>query len=156
MVTAAEETFLHLAACISRMHSAIETLREVKASLPDNPLIPSAFRFALVEYASGFTRSDGTHKKYVLDEQFVPSQHLTLHRRIINARHQVHAHTDLKIRDIKFKATGTKTNPSAEARGTHIDELQELQNIDQIIDLINESVGAMYAESEAQLKAMNP
>ena len=156
MVTTDEERFLHLATCISRLHSALETLRTIKASSPEDPLIAPAFRFALVEYASAFTRSDGQHKKYILDERYVPSQYLSLHRRIVTARHQVHAHTDLTIRNTTFKTTGTKTNPSAEARGTHIDELKELPNIDQIIDLLNESIGAMYVEREAQLKALNP
>jgi hypothetical protein len=156
VVTAAEERFLHLAACISRMHSALEVLRTVKASSPANPLLPAAFRFALVEYASSFTRSDGTHRKYVLDAKFVPSKHLALHKRIVNARHSVHAHTDLTIRNIKFKVTGTKANPSGEATGSHIDELHELQNIDQVIELVNESIDAMYVESEAQLRALNP
>jgi hypothetical protein len=155
MVTAAEEAFLHLAACISRLHSAIETLRAIKASSPDNPLIPPAFQFALVEYASGFTRSDGQHKKYVLDETRIPARYLDLHKRIVAARHQVHAHMDLTIRNLTMNITGTKANPSAEAQGTHIDELKELPNIDQIIELLSETIDAMYIDRAAQLKALN-
>ncbi|MGZ3236162.1 MAG: hypothetical protein ACXU8A_02200 [Burkholderiaceae bacterium] len=155
MANVDEENFLHLATCISRMHSALETLRIIKASSPENPLIPPAFRFALVEYASAFTRSDGQLKKYILDDKYVPPQHLDLHKRIVTARHQVHAHTDLKIRNATFNTTGTKTNPSVEVRGTHIDELKELPNIDQIIDLLNESINIMYVASEIQLKALS-
>ena len=156
MVTSSEELFYHLATCISRLHSALETLRTVKASSAENPLIPPAFRFALVEYASPFTRSDGQHKKYRLDERYVSPQYLDLHRRIVTARMKVHAHTDLTIMNIQFRITGTKVSPSAEVRGTHIDELEELPNIDQIIDLLNESIGSMYLDSEAQLRALNP
>jgi len=59
MVTGSEEQFIHLATCISRLHSALETLRAIKAASPDNPLIAPAFRFALVEYVSPYTGSDG-------------------------------------------------------------------------------------------------
>ena len=156
MLTTSEERFLHLATCISRLHSALETLRTIKACSPENQLVAPAFRFALVEYASAFTRSDGQHKKYTLDDRYVPPQYLDLHKRILTARHQVHAHTDLTIMNAKFRATGTKASPSAEVRSTHIDELKEISNIDQIIALLNESIGSMYVESEALLKALNP
>lgn len=156
MLSTSEERFLHLATCISRLHSALETLRAIKASPPDNPLIPAAFQFALVEYASPFTRSDGQHKKYVLDERHVPPQHLDLHKRVVKARHQIHAHTDLTIMNAKLQATGTKARPAAEVQGTYIDELKELSNIDQIVELINESVLSMYVDRDAQLTALNP
>ena len=156
MFTTSEECFLHLATCIWRLHSALETLRTVKASSPENPLIPPAFQFALVEYASAFTRSDGQHKKYMLDVRYVPPQYLDLHKRIVTARHKVHAHTDLTIRNAKFTITGTKASPSAQVQGTHIDELKELPNIDQINDFLSESIGAMYVDSEARLKVLNP
>jgi len=156
MLSTSEERFLHLATCISRLHNALETLRIIKTSSPDNPLIPPAFQFALVEYASPFTRSDGQHKKYILDDSYVPPQYLDLHKRIIAARHQVHAHTDLTIMNAKLKATGTKVRPAVVVQGTHIDELKELSNIDQIVALLNESIQNMYVVRDAQLKGLNP
>ena len=56
----------------------------------------------------------------------------------------------------QFKSIGTQTNPAAEMRGTYIDELKELPNIDQIIALLNESIHNMYVDRDAQLKALNP
>lgn len=156
MVNTSEECFLHLATCISRLHSALETLRTIKASSPDNSLIAPAFRFALVEYVTPFTHSFGQHKKYKLDARYVPTQYLDLHTRIVTARHQVHAHTDLTIMNAQFKVTGTKANPAAEVQGTHIDELKELSHIDQIIDLLNESIHNMNVDRDAQLLALNP
>lgn len=156
MLSPEEERFHHLATCISRLHSALETLRTIKAASPDNPLIPPAFRFALVEYTIPFTRSDGQLKKYTLDDKYVPPEYLDLHKRIVTARHTVHAHSDLKIMSAQFKAVGTKADPAAEMRGTYIDELKELPNIDQIIALLNESIHNMYVDRDAQLEALNP
>ena len=156
MLTPSEERFLHLATCISRLHSALETLRAIKTAAPDNPLIPPAFRFALVEYASPFTASEGQNKKYILDHKYVPPEYLDLHKRILSARHKVHAHSDLTIMNAQFMATGTQANPTAEVRGTYIDELKELPNIDQIVTLLNESIQNMYVDRDTQLKALNP
>jgi hypothetical protein len=156
MVTPSEEQFIHIATCISRLHSAIETLRAIKAAAPDNPLIAPAFRFALVEYVSPYTGADGQLKKYKLDHKYVPAEHLDLHNRIVSARHQVHAHSDLTIMNAKFKATGTRANPEAEVSGTHVDVLKELTNIDQIISLVNDSIHNMYVDRDAQLQALNP
>jgi hypothetical protein len=155
MVNTSEEVFLHLATCISRLHSALETLRTIKATSPDNPLIPPAFRFALVEYAAPYTGSLGQHKKYKLDDRYVPPKYFDLHKRIVTARHEVHAHTDLKNLNAQFKATGSKASPTVEVLGIHIDELQELSNIDQIVDLLNESIHNMYVDRDSQLKALN-
>ena len=156
MLTSGEEHFHHLATCISRLHSALETLRTIKTASPDNPLISPAFRFALVEYASPFTRSDGQLEKYTLDDKYVPPEYLDLHKRIVTARHTVHAHSDLTIMSAQFKAIGTQANPAADIRGTYVDELKELPNIDQIITLLNESIHNMYVDRDAQLKALNP
>lgn len=156
MVTPSEEQFIHITTCISRLHSAIETLRAIKTAAPNNPLIAPAFRFALVEYASPYTGADGQLKKYKLDHKYVPAEHLDLHNRIVSARHQVHAHSDLTIMNAKFKATGARANPAAEVLGTHVDELKELTNIDQIISLVNDSIHNMYVDRDAQLQALNP
>jgi len=157
MITPDEERFHHIATCISRLHSALETLRTIKAASPDDPLIPPAFRFAIVEYVSAFTRSDGQVKKnYTLGDKHVPPKYLDLHKRLKTARNSVHAHSDLKIMSAQFKAIGTRANPAAEIRGCYINELKELQNIDQIISLINESINNMYVDRDTQLKALTP
>jgi len=80
MLSASEERFLHLVTCIWRLHSALETLRIIKTSSNDDPLISPAFRFALVEYASIFTRSDGQLGKYKLDDTYIPGEFLDLHK----------------------------------------------------------------------------
>jgi len=86
----------------------------------------------------------------------VPPEHLDLHKRIVAARHRVHAHFDLTIMNATFRATGTRANPAAEVSGTHVDELKELPNIDQIISLVSDSIHNMYVDRDAQLKALNP
>jgi len=55
----------------------------------------------------------------------------------------------------EFKATGNKANPTAEIKGTYIDELKELPNIDQIIGLVNEIIENLYVERAIQLEALN-
>ncbi len=154
MLTAPEEKFHHLVTCISRLHSALETLRTIKACSPDNPLIPPAFRFALVEYATAFTNSRGQLGKHKLDSRYVPPHSIDLHERIVSSRDQVHAHSDLTIMNAEFKATGTKANPTAEMRGEYVDELKEFQNLDQIATLISESIHSMCIDQDSQLKAL--
>ena len=155
MLTPAEDRFHHLATCISNLQSALETLRTIRDASPDNPLIPAAFRFALVQYASPFTTSQGQTKRHILDSRHVPPEYVDLHNRIVTARHKVHAHSDLTLANARFKATGTESAPSAEIQGTYIDELAELPNIGLIIAMLNESIGKMYDESHAQLAALN-
>ena len=156
MTSPAEEQFIHLSTCISRLHSALETFRLVKSAAPGNPLSGAAFRYGLVEYVIPFTCSFGDLGKYKLDDRFVPPAYANLHKRIISARHKVHAHADLTIMKAAFKATGTQANPAAAVTGKYIDELKELPNIDQSVSLVNDSIGNMYVESDSQLKALNP
>lgn len=93
-----QEQFIHFANCVSRLTSALETLRVIKASHPENPLIASAFRFAIVEYVSSYTSSKGKYnKKYKLGNEYIPAEYLQLHKRLVTARHQIHAHFDLTI-----------------------------------------------------------
>ena len=115
--TQTKEDFLHFAVCLQRLLSALGTLQVIKAS-PDHPLAVPAFRFALVEYSMPYTDSRGSEKPYYkLKDSYVPKEHLALHKKILEARHTLHAHADLTVMSAKVFVTKTRGMPSATVSG---------------------------------------
>ncbi len=152
MTTQGEEAFIHFATCLGRFWGALETLRAVKAE-ESHVLAGPAFRFALVEYVAPYTASNGIIGKHRLDERYVPAQCLDLHKRLVQARHRIHAHSDLTIRQAKLSLETTALHPYVGITGVHIDELEEMKNIDQIIELVEGTIGNMY-DDQAQRIAL--
>ena len=63
-----------------------------------NKLISPAFQFLLIEYSKPYTKSIGIYKKnYILSDEFIPSEYVDLHKKIITSRNQKHAHHDLTV-----------------------------------------------------------
>jgi hypothetical protein len=80
-------------------------LHNVKKSHGDSLANP-AFQFALIEYSNPYEKSYGEVKRvHKLGNEHIPSKHLDLHNKIINARDQVHAHSDLTVGDAKAYMT---------------------------------------------------
>ena len=97
-MTQQEEQYVHFVSCINSLNSACRILREIKVT-PDNALIGAAFQFAIIEYAKPYTSSFGNVGRYKLDNRYVPSAHDDLHKRLIDTRNQILAHSDLTVMD---------------------------------------------------------
>src|SRR5512143_1120676 len=121
------EDFIHFAVCMQRLNSAWSTLNRIKAS-SDNELISPAFRYALVEYSAPYTNSFGPNKRHTLNDSYVPSEYLELHKRILDARHTIHAHADLTVLEAKLYLNETQGRPSATISSNYIHGLEELPN----------------------------
>lgn len=155
-MTQGHEGFIHFATCMQRLSGAWATLHAVKAA-GDSPLVGPAFRFALVEYATPYSRSDGpSNQRYQLPTSYVPSEFLELHQRILAGRNSVHAHADLTVLGAKLYVTETRGAPSVTISSNYIDGLEEMSNIDQIISLIEGTLHNMYADQDARLRALQP
>lgn len=144
------ETHLHFLVCIDRLNNAWATLNAVRAA-KDNPLVGPAFRYALVEYATPYTRSDGPIKRYRhLDETWVPTEYLALHKRILAARSQVQAHADLTVLEAQLHISEIQGKQYISRVQNMIHGLEEIGNIDEIISLIEGTLRNMYAEREVR------
>ena len=150
----AHEDHLHLLVCIDRINSAWQTLKAIQANT-GHSLVGPAFRYALVEYATGFTRSDGSIKKRrTLPPIVVPPAHKELHTRIIDARHQTHAHADLVALDAVLHVDYINGIKHVSHVQNYIHGLEELKNLDAIVELIEdvlENVYALHRESKERL-----
>ena len=150
------EEFIHFVTCIDRLNSAWLTLSAIKAA-GDSPLVGPAFRFALVQYAMPYNRSDGPIKKgRRLATSYVPAHLLDLHKRLLDARNQMHAHADLTLMEAKLYLTETRGAPSVTISGNYIHGLEELSNIEAIIQLIEGTLDNMYAERDVRVRALKP
>jgi len=144
-----EEKYIHFENSIESLNNARRILNEIKRQ-KGNVLAGYAFQFALIEYSKPYKGSNSAIRnskgkpahKYKLGIEYIPQKHLPLHKRILEARDKFHVHTDLDIRDTKVykheKYIGRSQNI--------IDGTEEMKNIDDIIDLIEQTLDAMYVE----------
>lgn len=148
------EVHLHYLLCIDRLNNAWAVLNAVR-SAKDNPLLGPAFRYALVEYAVPYTRSDGPIiKRHRLDKTWVPIEHHVLHDRILAARDRVHAHADLIVLDARLNISEIQGKPHISRVQNMIHGLEELGNIDEIISLIEGTLRNMYAVREEREQSL--
>lgn len=153
-MTLHNEDFIHFDICIDRLNSAWRTLTMIKEH-SGHPLVGPAFRFALVEYATPYNRSDGVNKKrYYLDESYVPAEFLELHERLLASRDQIHAHADLTILEAKLSYTDLQGQRLVSTVRNNIHGLEELDNIDATIHLIEGTLRNMYADREIRKLAL--
>ena len=142
------EYHLHLLVCMDRVNAAWNTLKQIETDRTQ-PLVGPAFRYALVEYATAFTRSDSPSKKRrYLPESLVPSTHLALHQRMIGARNSLHAHADLTVLDarLEFHVIGGERQVARVENFIH--GLEELPNLPEILALVEGVLSNLYAEHE--------
>jgi len=152
-----DEEFIHFHICINRFVSAWNTLKEVKANLA-HPLVGSAFRFALVEYAIPYSKSEGEHKRsgHRLKTTYIPDEFMALHNRLLAARNKVHAHADLTLMSPTLSFIELDGQRLATVSGKHVDELEELRNIDEIILLIEATLHNMFNDVERRKGELRP
>jgi hypothetical protein len=114
----------------------------------DNPLLGAAFRYALIEYSKPYTESRGTVKnKRRLDTAHVPRDMYDLHQRIIDARDQILAHSDLTVLAAKIYMNEIRGMPPLISKNK-IHGLEEFKNIDDIQRLIETTLDNMYVEEK--------
>lgn len=152
-MTEQEEQFLHFASCISSLNNAWVIINKIKEQ-QDNPLMGPAFRFALIEYSKPYKASFGS-KCWKLDDSYVPDKMKALHKRIIDARDQIHAHADLTVLDAKLYVKEIEGHRFSGIVQNKISGLEELSNSDDIIILIEKTLDNMYVK-EKELEAALP
>ena len=151
-MTEQEEEYVHFVSCINDLNIAWRLLQEIK-QCKGNILVGAAFQFALIEYSKPYKASFGILRNSTgkliprkLDESHVPAMHIQLHKRIIDARDRIHAHSDLTVMEAKVYV---KNSPHGKIVGTLQNKIygtEELSNIDAIIDLIEQTLDSMYVE----------
>lgn len=143
-----QEKYLHFTSCIENLNNAWRILKEIKRS-DKHALLGPAFQFALIEYSKPYKLSYvNDTESHQLDTKYVPSEHLDLHERIVDARDQIHAHSDLTVREAKLYVTEAKQGKIATQVRNKIYGTEELSNIDEIIDLIEGTLDRMYDEAD--------
>lgn len=161
-MTEQEEEFLHLAICIKNLNSSWRILQELKIQKTTPTLINVAFQFTLIEYSKSYKTSfgktldkKGKQRKYLLDTQFIPEEYLELHKRILIARDQLHAHSDLTLLEANVYVIDSEYGKSVNYSSNIIYGTEEFENIELIIDLIERTVDALY-KKEKQIKQQLP
>lgn len=135
-MTAPHESYIHLHTCIDRLNSSWRTLKEIEKDR-SNPLVGPAFRYALVEYCTAFTRSEGHwSRRNQLAVDLVPATHRELHDRVLAARNTVHAHADLKPLDAELYIGRIDGEKYVGVTRNHISGLEEMANLSQLIELV--------------------
>lgn len=143
-----KEEYIHFKSSIEDLNNAWRILKEIKRS-DENPLIGPAFQLALIEYSKPYKGSYvSENERNKLDEKYVPDEHLQLHNRIVDARDQIHAHSDLTVREAKLYVEETKQGKIATQVQNVIYGTEELSNIGEIIDLIEQTLDRMYEEAD--------
>jgi hypothetical protein len=160
-MTEQEEKYVHFGSCIDDLNSAWRLLHEIK-QCKGNSLVGAAFQFALIEYSKPYkvslgavSNSKGRPIPYKLDESRIPPKHIELHKRIIDARDQIHAHSDLTVMEAKLYVKNSPQGRVVGAVQNKITGTEELSKIDAIIGLIEETLDRMY-EDVKQLEAALP
>ena len=142
------EYHLHLLVCIDRLNAAWRTLKLIEADR-SQPLVGPAFRYALVEYATAFTRSDSPSKKRrFLPESIVPPMHLVLHQRIISERKSIHAHADLTVLEARLELHLVGGERQIARVENFIHGLEELTNLRDVVALVEGVLRSLYGEHE--------
>jgi len=150
-MTEEEEKYIHFAQCIENLNRSWKILKEISDTDDDSILVGAAFQYALVEYAKSFTTSRGNLNNYKLEDEYIPQEYKDLHDKIITARHQIHAHSDLTVKDAELIVTKLKSDKFVGILQNNIKGVEQLPNIESIVDLIEKTLDQMYSKEE-QLK----
>ena len=147
VVTEQEERYVHLFQCVEDLNGAWRVLHELKDSGAAGELAQAAFRYALVEYAKPYKRSEGTVTKWhQLNEDSVPPQYVDLHRDLVSARDKIHAHSDLTVREARLRVRQTKDGKIVTPVRKGVDVAEEYSRLDSIIDLVEVTIEGLYHE----------
>lgn len=153
-----QEEYIHFVSCMKNLNNALNIFQELKIPKKLPPVIFNAsFQYAIIEYAKPYKVSKGEtlnsreKPEHKLDNKYIPPDFLALHKRLIDARDQIHAHTDLTLLEAKIYIQDTFYGKSVVISQNFIHETQEFSNIDAIIVLIEKTLDNMM-EEEKKLK----
>jgi hypothetical protein len=156
-MTPQEEQYVHFVSSIDNLNNTWRILQEIR-QCKGSPLIGPAFQVALVEYAKPYRYSRSTVAKgikYKLEDLHIPAKHCELHMRILAARDQIHAHSDLTVKEAKLCVANTASGKYTSRVQNAIRSTEELSNIDSIIELIEQNLDNMHIEAK-RLEAALP
>lgn len=161
-MTEQEDRFVYHVSCIRALNNAWWLLNEIKRCRNRTPLVQAAFRFALIEYSKPYKLSRGSALgskgkplEYKLDERRVPPEYRQLHQEILDARDQIHAHSDLTVRDARIYVANTSSGKMVQISENIIYGTEDLSRIADIIALIEGTLPSLY-EEEQKLEAALP
>ena len=150
-MTATEEAFVHYAECIYSLNRAWSILQELGRVEQPSALHGAAFRFALIEYAKPYTRSDGDHGRHILTPPPLSPELLALHRQILSLRHTVLAHSDLTLKQAELHVHSFAGKPYHIIASNFAESLPSREDV---ITLIERTLDQMYVESDRRLQLL--
>jgi len=154
-MTPAEEEYVHYVECCECLNRAWGILQKLRGVEPKGVIYYGALRYALIEYAKPYTRSDGDHKRgrqgYKLPGPKLSNNDMAVHDAILKARNQALAHSDLTVKDAVVSGALFNGRPSVCVLQNLPFELPTLENI---IRVIENSLDAMYPEKSRLEKAL--
>lgn len=151
-----KEAIAHFDICIDHLGNVWNTLKAIKEH-SGHPLVGPAFRYALIEYSIPFACSEGTAiRRHRLDAKYVPEHFLELHKRIVSSRNQVLAHTDLSILEPQVSWSVVNGQRLLTRVQNNVSGLEELQNVDSILQLIEETLDRMLIAREELVLKLEP
>lgn len=161
-MTEQEECFVHFVNCIRDLNNAWRILQEIKQCENRSLLVGAAFRFALIEYSKPFRdsvgvvlNSKGRSKRYKLDDRHVPPAQRDLHSELLARRDQLHAHSDLSVRDARLYVSHTTYGSMAQLSENVIHGTEDLARLDEIISLVEGTLDNLYKERQ-RLESLLP
>lgn len=161
-MTEKEESFVHFVNCIRDLNNAWRLLEEIKQCEKRSLLVGAAFRYALIEYSKPFRdsvgvvlSSKGKPARYKLDDRYVPPAQRHLHGELLARRDQLHAHSDLSVRDARLYVSQTAYGSMAQLSENVIHGTEDLARIDEIISLVEGTLDNLYKE-EKRLESLLP
>ena len=150
-MTPNEEAYVHYAECINSLNCAWHVLCELRAIDRKTAIHAAAYRFALVEYAKPYTRSDGTFKRYRLPPPNLPGESLVLHQQILDLRDQVLAHSDITLKEAQVYITSHENHTFV---GVLSNSLPTFPDSEAVITLIENTLDKMRVEIEHHKSAL--
>lgn len=78
----------------------------------------------------------------------MPQEHLLLHKRILDARNQIHAHADINVLEAKFDIYKIEGKQYTNMVQNYIHGLEEFDNILQIIKMIEGILNNLYLKRD--------
>jgi hypothetical protein len=150
-----DEEFIHFFFAIDHLNEARNILLRIKDN-PNSPLVSPAFRFAIIEYSKPYKNSEGNEKRHRLDQSCIPQEHLALHKRLVDSRDQIHAHSDLTVLEATAFADQSEKSQYGGVISNVITGLEELVNTDRIIQLIEGTLDNMYRKEPQMRRRISP
>lgn len=142
-----EEEYLHFLACMDDFQNAWVILKDIEAA-GEHPLVAPAFGYALVQYARPYIAAETVsgHRR-ILSQQYIPQIFLELHKNLVEERHKIHAHSDLRITKPQISLVSKFSETVLVTIGkNHILRFSTLRRIKEVISLIEGTLDNMFTD----------